>query len=187
MHRAEQERPGRTALEGLFETHYERIARYIAAKVGNAADGEELASDVFLRALEHVDSYRWRGVPMEAWLFRIAHNLVVDHLRRNAHRRTVPVEEASTVASAEDPVREALRTLDREELLRAMGSLTEGQREVVMLRFFGELTSAEAGAVMKRGDGAVRELQSSALKKLRRVLGGQEASQDPAAQGHRKR
>ena len=165
------ERQGAAALADLFETHYERVARYIAVRIGDQEHAEELAADVFARALERIDTFRWRGIPMQAWLFRIAHNLAVDYLRRASRRKTTPLEEAISVAADDDPEREALQTLQREELLEAMDSMTPAQREVVSLRFFGELTSAEVAVVMKRSSGAVRELQSSALKALRRILG----------------
>ena len=86
MRGADQERQGTAALADLFEEYYERIARYIAVRIGNQNDAEELAGDVFVRATEHIGSFQWRGVPVQAWLYRIAHNLVVDHLRRNSRR-----------------------------------------------------------------------------------------------------
>lgn len=168
---SDQEGQGAAALADLFETHYERVARYVAVRTGDPGHAEELAADVFVRALERLDSFHWRGIPMEAWLFRIAHNLTVDYLRRSARRKSLPLDEASSIAAADDTEREALQTLQREELLQAMDSLTPAQREVVALRFFGGLTSAEVAQVMKRSNGAVRELQSSALKSLRRILG----------------
>ena len=168
---SDQERQGAAALADLFETHYERVARYIAVRIGNSEHAEELAADVFVRALERIDTFQWRGIPMQAWLFRIAHNLAVDYLRRVSRRKTLPLDEAASVATADDPETETLQILQREELLEAMDSLTSAQREVVALRFFGGLKSAEVAQIVKRSNGAVRELQSSALKTLRRILG----------------
>ena len=168
---SDQERQGAAALADLFETYYERIARYIAMRIGNQGHAEELASDVFVRALERIDSFQWRGIPMQAWLFRIAHNITVDYLRRNSRRKTAPLEEATSIPAPDDPQADVLQTLHREELLKVMDSLTPAQREVVNLRFFGGLSSAEVAEVMKCSNGAVRELQSSALKALRRTLG----------------
>ncbi len=167
---SDQEGQGAAALADLFETHYERVARYVAARTGNSGHAEELAADVFVRALERIGSFEWRGIPMAAWLFRIAHNLTVDYLRRAARRKSLPLDEANSITADDDPEREVLQTFQREELLQAMDSLTTAQREVVALRFFGGLTSAEVAKVMKRSNGAVRELQSSALKSLRRIL-----------------
>ena len=120
--------------------------------------------------MEHAESFQWRGIPIQAWLYRIAHNILVDHLRRKSRRKSAPLDDASPLASPHNPEREVFASLQREELLEAMQQLTEAQREVVALRFFGGMSSAEAAAVMDRSDGAVRELQSSALKKLRSIL-----------------
>ncbi len=171
MTASDQERQGAAALTDLFETHYERIARYIAVRIGSKDYAEELAADVFVRAQERIDTFQWRGVPMQAWLFRIAHNLAVDHLRRNSRRPTTVLDDALNIAGNDNPEAEAMNSMQREELLKAMESLTPAQREVVTLRFFGGLSSVEVADVVRRSHGAVRELQSSGLKSLRRILG----------------
>ena len=94
MQGSDQERQGAAALADLFEEYYQRIARYIAVRIGNQDDADDLAVDVFVRAAEHIGSFRQRGIPVQAWLFRIAHNLVVDYLRRSSRRKTAPLEEA---------------------------------------------------------------------------------------------
>lgn len=167
---SDQERQGAAALADLFEANYERVVRYIAVRTGSRDMAEDLASEVFLRALEKIDTFQWRSIPMQAWLFRIAHNLAVDHLRSNSRRKISPLEDADFVAAPDNPEAEVLQTLQREELMQVMETLTPGQREIVALRFFGGLTSTEAAVVMKRSSGAVRELQSSALKAMRRVM-----------------
>ena len=107
--------------------------------------------------------------------FRIAHNLVVDYLRKNSRRKATTLDEALDIASSDSPENETLLTLQREEIMAAMESLTPAQREVVALRFFGGLTSKEVANVVKRSHGAVRELQSSAMKALRILLNAQPA------------
>ncbi|MSQ33535.1 MAG: sigma-70 family RNA polymerase sigma factor [Dehalococcoidia bacterium] len=159
------------ALASLFETHYERIVRYIAARIGKGEDAEDLASQVFVRAVEALDSYEERGLPMQAWLFRIAHNLVVDFLRRGAHRQTVPMDEM-LAAGAGGPEETVTLRLQVEMVAAAMGELTPAQRDVLALRALGGLTSEQAGKVLGKTAGAVREMQSSALKSLRRLLEG---------------
>ncbi len=171
MVKPNEARQGPEALANLFETHYERVVRYIAVRMGNRDEAEDMAAEVFVRALEKLHTFQWRGIPMEAWIFRIAHNITVDHLRTNGPRkRTSPLEDAGAIEAPDDPERDAVLATQREELLGAMKSLTDAQREVVALRFFGGLPSSEVARVMERSDGAVRELQSSALKKLRSIL-----------------
>ncbi len=156
-------------LAALYESYYDRIARYAFVRLGNQADAEDLASEVFLRALESLDSYRERGVPMQAWLFRIAHNLIVDHFRKSAKQKTISID--TVIVKAEtDPEEQAIAGLEVARIIKALGRLTESQRKVIELRFFGELTSEEAGHVLNKRAGAVRELQSAAIKALRNLL-----------------
>ncbi len=72
------------ALAGLHEEYYDRIVRYARVHIGDGPDSEDIAGEVFLKALQSLDSYQERGVPMQAWLFKIAHNLIVDYLRKKA-------------------------------------------------------------------------------------------------------
>jgi RNA polymerase sigma-70 factor (ECF subfamily) len=156
-------------LAALYESYYDRIARYAFVRLGNQADAEDLASVVFLRALESLDSYRERGVPMQAWLFRIAHNLIVDHFRKSAKQKTISIDTVSVKAET-DTEEQAMAGLEVARIIKALGRLTESQRKVIELRFFGELTSEEAGHVLNKRAGAVRELQSAAIKALRNLL-----------------
>jgi RNA polymerase sigma-70 factor (ECF subfamily) len=158
-----------TALAALYDDCYDRIARYAFVRLGDRAEAEDLAGEVFLKALESLDSYEERGVPMQAWLFKIAHNLLVDHIRRTAKRRTVPVDTVEVVAET-DLAEQAARDAEVTRVLKAMNELTDSQRRVIELRFFGELTSEEAGRVLNKRAGAVRELQHSAIQALRALL-----------------
>ena len=159
------------ALAQLFETCYDRVARYMAARVSNRAIAEDLAGECFLRAAESIGSYDDRGVPIEAWLFRIAHNLVVDHYRRSARRQTTPIDEVFDLASPSDPAAEVEQALAMEQVRQAMEVLNPAQQEVISLRFMGGLSSEEAGQVMGRTSGAIRELQRTAVRALRGLLG----------------
>jgi RNA polymerase sigma-70 factor (ECF subfamily) len=158
-----------TQLEALFESCYDRIARYALVRLGNQSDAEDLAGEVFLKALESLDSYKERGVPMQAWLFKIAHNLIVDYFRKSAKRKTVSIDTVS-IKMDSDLEEKALAELEVAQVVKALGGLTEFQRRVIELRFFGELTSEEAGRVLNKRAGAVRQLQSAAIKTLRNLL-----------------
>lgn len=157
-------------LAALYEEYYDKLARYIYTRIGNKSESEDLASEVFLKALKSINSYRDTGPPMQAWLFKIAHNLVVDHLRKVSRIRTVPIDTVEIVDD-NDPVDLAEKKIEMEKVEVAMAQLTEEQKEVIRLRFFGGLTSREAAAVLNKNDGAVREMQRAALEKLRLLLG----------------
>jgi RNA polymerase sigma-70 factor (ECF subfamily) len=157
-------------LAGLYEECYDNIVRYVYAHIGNRAEAEDIAGEVFLRALKSLKSYREQGVPMRSWLFRIAHNLTVDYLRKMDRRKTVPID--TVVMPAEDnPADAAEKNVEFERVSRAMEDLTPEQREVISLRFLGGLTSREVGNILHKSDGAVREMQRAALEMLRRLMG----------------
>ena len=156
-------------LASLYEEYYDKIARYAYARIGNKTEAEDIAGEVFLKALESLGSYKERGVPMQAWLFKIAHNLVVDHLRKTGKYKTVPIDTVIVQADM-NPVTAAERNIELERVTKAMAQLTREQREVLRLRFFGGLTSKEAGSILSKSDGAIREMQRAAIEKLRRLL-----------------
>ena len=167
--KTETRRLNEARLTSLYDEYYNKIAHYAFVRIGDRTEAEDLAGEVFLKALESLKSYEERGIPMQAWLFRIAHNLVVDHLRKMAKRKTVSIDTVQIEAEA-DPAILADKNIELEKVAGAMEQLTPEQREVLRLRFFGGLTSKEAGSLLKKSDGAVREMQRSAVAKLRRLL-----------------
>jgi RNA polymerase sigma-70 factor (ECF subfamily) len=158
----------------LYEEHFDRIYRYVLLRVRNQADAEDITQQVFLKALENIGSYRWRGMPFASWLFRIAHNSVVDHWKKKSRQNVVAVapEEIDQMAeeSSNDPATLAELTFDLKQLTVACEQLTDGQREIISLRFAGGLSVAESAKVMGKSEGAVKVLQHAALVKLRRIF-----------------
>jgi RNA polymerase sigma-70 factor, ECF subfamily len=156
-------------LEGLYNEYFKKISRYACVRIGDSSEAEDIAGEVFIKALDSLKTYQDRGLPMQAWLFKIAHNLVVDCLTRRTKSSALPLEVAK-VAEEDDPVSTAETNFEMERVNRAMQELTPDQREVVTLRFFGGLSSKEVAGVLNKKDGAVREMQSAALEKLRNIL-----------------
>ena len=167
--KTETRRFNEARLASLYDEYYGKIAHYAFVRIGNRTEAEDIAGEVFLKALESLESYKERGIPMQAWLFRIAHNLVVDHLRKMAKHKIVPIDTVQVEADA-DPVTLTDKKIELERMTGAMEQLTPEQREVLRLRFFGGLTSKEAGSILNKSDGAVREMQRAAVEKLRRLL-----------------
>ena len=165
----DERRDRENRLASLYDEYFDRIAHYIYVRLGDRNEAEDLAGEVFLKALESLKSYKERGIPMQAWLFKIAHNLVVDHLRKVTKRKTVPLDTVQ-IKTVEDPVAMAEKSIEIERVNEAMQKLTPEQREVVRLRFFGGLSSKEVGAILRKSDGAVREMQRAAVEKLRGLL-----------------
>jgi len=107
---------------------------------------------------------------MQGWLFRIAHNLTVDYLRKMDKRETVPID-SLVLPDDDDPADKAEKNIELERVALAMKQLTVEQKEVINLRFFGGLTSKEVGNILHKSDGAVREMQRAAIEKLRGIMG----------------
>jgi len=157
------------AFAQLYEAYFDKIYRYIAIRIGDKMEAEDITQQVFLKAIKAISSFRWKGVPFSAWLFRIAHNQVVDYLRKIKKRVSVPLKE-SLVASGDDPPEIFDRKLDVERLSAATKRLTLAQQEVISLRFAAEMPVTQVAGVMGRSEGAVKALQHSAIVALRKVL-----------------
>jgi RNA polymerase sigma-70 factor (ECF subfamily) len=158
------------AFGALFDHYYAPVYRYVAARVRRPSDAEDLAQLVFVKALEALPRYEARGVPFGGWLFRLARNVVIDHIRtRREHVNLDTAVERST----EDDGPDALAALRQEmdSVASALRRLTPEQREAIELRFFAGLSAKEAAAAMGRQEGTVRGLQFRAIAALRRELG----------------
>ena len=167
VHRAQ--RGDKEAFTQLYESHFDKIYRYVVLRIGNKTEAEDVTQQVFLKALQSIRSFKWKGIPFSAWLFRIAHNLVVDYLRKVKKVVITPLNESS-VKSDSNPQLLVEQRLDIEQLISATKRLTRAQREVISLRFAGELSVAESAKVMGKSEGAVKALQHSAIVALRKTL-----------------
>ncbi|MFC2019374.1 ECF subfamily RNA polymerase sigma factor, BldN family [Chloroflexota bacterium] len=157
------------AFARLYEAYFDKIYRYIALKIGNKMEAEDLTQQVFIKALKSISSFNWKGVPFSAWLFRIAHNQMVDYLRKRAKRASVSID-GLPMASNDDPQLLTEQRIDIEQVILATEQLTKAQREVVSLRFGGGLSTAEVARVMSKSTGAIKALQHSAVVALRKTL-----------------
>jgi len=167
VHRAQQ--GDKEAFAQLYESHFDKIYRYVVLRIGNKTEAEDVTQQVFLNALQSIRSFKWKGIPFSAWLFRIAHNLVVDYLRKAKKVVITPLDESSARSDSNLQL-VAEQRLDIEQLISATKRLTRAQREVISLRFAGELSVAEAAKVMGKSEGAVKALQHSAIIALRKSL-----------------
>jgi RNA polymerase sigma-70 factor (ECF subfamily) len=160
----------RQALEELYLMHFDRIYSYLQMTVGNRHDAEDLTNQTFVKMLERIESFEWRTAPISAWLFRIAHNLAMDHFR--AHRRWQPEEEPpepedSAELSAEE---EALHSIGRQSMLEMIEGLSPDQQQVLTLKFVFNFPNAEVATILDKTEGAVKSLQHRALASLQREL-----------------
>jgi len=142
---------------------------------GQSALAEDLAEDVFLNVLRRLESYTDHGLPFSAWIFRVAHNRLVDHFRSQQRRPQVPLDSAGEAADLL-PERELQRVVDRQTLMAALDKLTPSQRNVIVLRFLQHLSLSETAAALDRTEDGVKKLQQRALDSLRRSPAAARAS-----------
>ena len=171
VRRAQQGRS--EAFAGLYEAYYDKIYRYVMFKTGDTLEAEDLTEEVFLRMLESIGSFKWQGYPFTSWLFRIAHNLVIDYYRKAGRQKKTSLDDAMRVVGSDgvDVDRKLDIELSIKEVKDAMGGLTQLQQEVLSLRFAGGLSVAETAEAMGKKENAVKALQHAAIKKLRTLLG----------------
>ena len=172
----------RDALEELYLLHFDRIYSYLHMTVGNRHDAEDLTTQTFLRMLESIGKFRFQSAPFSAWLFRIAHNLSMDHFRAN--RRWQPEEDVpeplgTEERSAED---EAFQAIGRRSMLELIQDLSHEQQQVLTLKFVFGFSNGEAATILDKTEGAVKSLQHRALASLQKqVAGSGDAASDDAA------
>lgn len=148
----------------LYRLHVRQIYQYVFYQVGDKMTAEDITADVFLRALERIDSCAGKETTFKAWLYRIAHNRVIDHFR--SQRRHLSLE-----TDIGDLKQEPTKGLERQELLDIIAELPHNQRQVIILKFIASLSNPEIGKIMGKSEGAIRILQMRALTSLRKKLG----------------
>jgi len=154
----------------LYLRYVRSIYNYIFYRTGDPEEAEDLTSQVFLQALQHLSRFQDRGVPFAAWLFRIAHNLVANWHRDRHRRPTVPLSE-----NGHEPVSDRVEVVlerqeDRERLLAAMRRLPPERQQLLILKFVEGMSNAEIAQIMGRSEGAVRVLYHRTLEALRKEL-----------------
>jgi RNA polymerase sigma-70 factor, ECF subfamily len=160
----------RSALEELYLIHFDRIYSYLHVSVGNRHDAEDLTTQTFLKMLESIGRFRWQSAPFSAWLFRIAHNLAMDHFR--ARKRVQPEEEVPEPIGSEEPSAEleAMQSIGRQSMLELIDKLSPEQQQVLTLKFVFNFPNADVAKILDKTDGAIKSLQHRALASLQKQL-----------------
>lgn len=160
-----------TALAALYDHYEAKIYSYIYHRVGNQSVAQDLTSQVFLRVLESIQVERAWETSFSGWLYRIAHNLVIDYYRRRGRTAQVSLDDMTEIQSrTESPESAAERALAAERLRTAINRLTEEQAQVVTLRFLEGLSITEVADNMGKTEGAIKALQYRAVSSLRRIM-----------------
>jgi RNA polymerase sigma-70 factor, ECF subfamily len=160
------------AISGLYERYAPQIRRYIASRLGDPTQAEDICGDVFVKVLESLDRYEDRGWPFSAWLYRIAYARTVDVLRQARRRPSLPLDE-SLLGALEPPDEAVMARLSYHEISGIMEELTSDQRLVLRLRFGEDRSLAEIAQSLGRSVGSVKALQHRGLTRLAQVLATQ--------------
>ncbi len=165
----------------IYERYIKKIYNYIYYRTGNHQEAEDLTARVFYRAMAHITSYTDRGVPFQAWLYRIAHNLVANWHRDRGRRKIIPLDDyVASSLRVEAPEKAAEADEERRMLLAAVQRLTPDRQQLLVLKFVEKLSNAEIGDAMGRTEGAIKSLYHRTLEALREEL---ELQQRLAQQG----
>lgn len=160
---AAQQDPGRFA--ELYEQNFHQVYAYVACRVQDRSQRQDLTAHVFQQALANIGKFKWRGAPFVTWLYRIAANAIADHVRKQSR------EVAETELATKTGVDLDLEHVDRRaRLFRAVEALPEDQRKVILLRFAEEKSIREIASDLNRSEGAVKQLQFRGLETLRAGL-----------------
>ena len=158
------------AFAQLYEEYFDKVYRYIYLRLGNQAEVEDLTQEVFVKALKAIGSYKWRDLPFASWLFRIARNHMIDHLRKEGKVEKIAWDDNIAHVEGPNPALVAEQRLEIEELRDNMEKLSPAQRVVISLRFGSELSVAEVAKVLGKSPGTIKALQHSGVVALKKMM-----------------
>ena len=159
------------AFGALYERNVDKIYNYIYQRTGSSADAEDLTARTFIKALVHVESYVFQGVPFSAWLYRIAHNAVANWHRDRHRHPMVSLDVAVGHGTEDDRPEDVAQTQEEKELLLgAMRGMPEERQQLLVLKFSEGLSNTEIATIMGRTEGAIKSLYHRTLLALRQEL-----------------
>src|SRR5690554_3758048 len=151
----------------LYERYVEKIYNYIYYRTGNHHDAEDITARVFFRAMAHIETYTERGIPFQAWLYRIAHNLVANWHHDRGRRKIIALEDYVGPTQNDSPDSQAETREEQALLLEKIRQLPAERQQLLILKFIERLPNAEIGEIMGRTEGAIKSLYHRTLNALR--------------------
>lgn len=162
----------RATITAVYDHYHPLLYRYIIRQVSDGEMARELTAVVFERFLAAIKNGNGPEQQLKAWLYRTAHNLVIDHYRRQAHRDHLPLPD-DLVSSGAGPAHLAEQHLLNEQVQTALQTLTPEQQQVIALKFLEGFSNAEVAELMGKPIGAVKALQHRGLARLQQILAPQ--------------
>jgi RNA polymerase sigma-70 factor (ECF subfamily) len=155
----------------LYSIYLDRIYRYVLYQVGDRMTAEDITEDVFIKAWRAIRSCRGKEKTFSTWLYRIAHNHLINTRR---HRGRLMSIEKNNMVEVMDPKQKVEAKIEYRELLKTIKCLPQNQKQVIILKFIEGLDNREIGRIMSKNEGAIRVSQMRALTTLREKLGNEE-------------
>jgi len=159
----------------IYDEYFETVYAYVAFRVSTRDEAEDVAADVFHKALNNLARFKWTGAPFASWLFRIAANTIVDRAKRAA--REVSIDPKQSEPSINSAQQTDLETTERKaQLFRLVDNLPPDQQRVIALRFAEEMSISDIAGELGRTEGAVKQLQFRAVENLRKMMMAQDTT-----------
>ncbi len=154
----------------IYDLLVDQIYRYVYYRV-QGEEVEDIVETVFLKVWENIRQYKPQKKSFSAWVFRIAHNLVVDHYRASKDRVYDQLDpELPDQSRQHNPIKSVQSTFDNEVLKRALGKMKKQYRDIILYKFINELSNYEIAEILGKSEGSLRILQFRALKILKKEL-----------------
>ncbi|MFC1991122.1 RNA polymerase sigma factor [Chloroflexota bacterium] len=155
------------AFGDLYTIFVEKIYRYVFHHINSKTAAEDITGEVFLKAWRAISSCRGKENAFSPWLYRIAHNQMVDEIRKRQRRPALELENVETIRDSESNVE---GYSEQQELLKVIDHLPPNQRQVIILKFIEGMDTREIAKIMGKSEGAIRVMQMRALSALKKEL-----------------
>lgn len=162
----------RAAWDEIFDRHYQPVFVFVFCRIGDRAATEDVVAEVFVEAWRGIRRFDYRGIPLIAWLYRIAHNLVADFLKKRGRVQMQTLEDGWSGIPHNDDTSDNVATW--QAVAAAMRKLTPEQQMVLVSRFVEGYSLAETAALLGKNENAIKALEFRALRSVRKTLGSPE-------------
>jgi RNA polymerase sigma-70 factor (ECF subfamily) len=161
----------KNAFGEIYDLLLDRVYRFIYFRTGNKEDAEDLTETVFIKIWKSIPSYENKGLPFEAWVFRITRNIVIDHYRTKKPKVTLNENLKDTLPDNKETPEDLLHNkMLKETIFTKIKLLPEAYKEIIILKFIEDKDNKEISDILEKPIDQVRVLQSRALKALKKLI-----------------
>ncbi len=154
----------------IYDLYITKIYRFVFIKVNRKVDAEDIASQVFLNAWQHINNFQFQGFPFSSWLYKIASNAVIDFYRTQKHHENIDSVDADAISDTPETDKNLDQEFEIEIVKNALKKLEPDQQNLLIMKFIEDLPNKEIAEILGKTEGAVRVIQHRALKQLKKQL-----------------